>query len=120
MMHCGELPPNVAALIEFDEHDPGGHDFGDAAENAAYTKQFITGEMTCYSVSLVRADDDGNMIATRSNLEAAFIPEFLGSIGGCDSENGNAEGLYSTLASIPDDYLRSLAAELVNELEGQS
>lgn len=112
------LPKNVGVLIEIDQDfDPvGSYDSGDAADNADYVRRHREGKLTAYIVSLVEVTEDGMMVAYGSAL-GKFSPTFRGpSLCGCDVENGAAEGLYTTLESVPDEYLRSVAGELVEEL----
>lgn len=75
-------------------------------EDAAYVARFECGELTAYIVELV-VDTYGD--GQGDDYEA------VESLGGCDVENGAADGFYHSLEAIPDDYLRSVAAELVSE-----
>lgn len=113
-----QLPPNVGVLIEIDhDYDPRtGYDTGDAADNAEHVRQHESGELTAYEVSLVQVDEYGNMVGIKK-FGGTFLPEYLGpSLGGCDVEHGAADGLYTTLESVPDEFLRQVAAELVEGL----
>lgn len=112
------LPKGVGVLIEIDEYfDPrGSYDSGDAADNAEYVRRHVEGELTAYDVALVRVDKFGNMVGVKK-FDGAFLPDYLGpSLCGCDVETGGADGHYVTLESVPDDYLRSVAEDLVSEL----
>lgn len=105
-------------LIEFDDDfDPRtSYDSGDAADNDEYVRRHMAGELTAYEVSLVQVDEYGNMVGVQK-FGGTFLPEFLGpSLCGCDVEHGAADGLYTTLESVPDEYLRHVAADLVEEL----
>ncbi len=96
-----ELPDDMAVVIEVDtDYDPATSVDWPADETAAYVERFRRGELTAYGVMLVKG----------------VARDVIGSLWGCDVETSNADNVYYTLASIPDDYLREVAVELLAEV----
>lgn len=112
-----KLPDGYAILVERDEDfDPvGSIATGDEAADRAYVAQVRAGIITAYVVSVVRVDSRGDVACVRAP-SGAFFPDALTSLGGCDVETSNADGLYLTLDAVPDDHLREIAADLVTDI----
>lgn len=98
-----EIPDGYAILIDVDaEFNPATSVDWDENETAEYVRRHRAGEFTAYGVSLIREEADG-------------VDTNLGSLWGCDVNTSSADGLYTTLASIEDEYLREVAADLIIE-----
>ena len=110
------IPAGYAILIEIDtDFDPATSVDWSEAETAAYVAEFERGELTAYSVSVVRVDDDGDVISKRYG-DGSYGPVRLASLWGCDVATAYADGVYTDAASIPDDYLRTIAGEVLSEI----
>lgn len=94
----------IRIVIDENFEAAGSVSWDDPEAEAEYVAKFETGELTAYGVMLLLLDEDGE-----------DEEELLGSLWGCDVENGAADGTYSRLEDVPDDYLREVAADLVSE-----
>lgn len=102
-----ELPENIAVLIEIDTEFRAADMYasGNDADDAEYVRQHNDGELCAYVVSLVDVNDDDRN------------PFPLANIGGVDSKHIGIDGWYTTIASIPDEYIRdSIVPDLITEL----
>jgi hypothetical protein len=112
------MRPDHAILIEIDDDfDPAGSiATGDDAADREYVKRHEAGELTAYGVSVVELNSGGNVISERYN-GGSYGPVRLASLWGCDVETSCAEGVYTRLEDIPDDYLRDIAADVLSEVQ---
>jgi hypothetical protein len=78
------------------------------AEIDAYVKQFERGELTPYIVMIVRVWECPDCDQDHEHV--------LASLAGCDVETSNADGRYPSAQSVPDEYLRTVVAELYAEI----
>jgi hypothetical protein len=111
------LPDEWAVVIIDDEEynaNPGTFvSLGDE-EDAAYVEEFASGKLSAYAVMIVERDDEGRVPAR------IWGDSVLASLWGVDvniDEHGTQDGRYDSLDQITDDYLRSVAADLISEAQ---
>lgn len=96
-----EVPDGYTISIVPDyEYDPRTAVDWPTDETEAYVAKFASGELHAYGVLLVNDESE----------------EIVNSVWGCDVETGNADNNYSKIANIPDEYLRSVARDLIEAL----
>jgi len=95
-----EIPDGYRVNVEIDSfYEPDG-DYDLDAER----RDLASGELTAYTVLLEKQCECGSWSVKQS-------------LSGVVVETGNADNTYGSLDNIPDEYLRSTAAELITEEE---
>lgn len=111
------LPAEWAVLIVDDEvynADPGSNVGWSEEETAEYVKEFEDGKLSAYGVMIVKRHGDGYVPQIPS------AGDILASLWGCDvyiHEYGAQDGTYDSLDAIRNEYLRSVAIDLLSEAQ---
>ena len=98
-----EVPDKHRIAISIDEYYVPDGDYDLEGERA----ELASGQLTAYCVRLEKECECGNWNTVES-------------LSGVVVASWNADNTYDTLDNIPDEYLRSVAAELITEQEDKA